>query len=298
MPRSPHNFQRGEWKRAGDGELEHGDWRHLLQLVLRPGSTVTTAGGTKVTGVASPNTVSSLSNGTQYAFIATAVNSWGKCGERGDDCYPIGTRLASRSPHNFQRGEWKRAGDGELEHRDWGHLLQLVLRPREHRNDGGRNRKFRRCFAEHGQQSQQRHSVCVHRNGGEQLRGERGERSDDCHPLSTGIASGNPHNFQCSEWKRASNGELEHRDWGHLLQLVLRLREQRDDGERNKVAGVASPNTVGSLNNGTQYAFIVTAVNSDGESVASNIVVATPVAGSGRSGQRWLLRRSSHLHLS
>ncbi len=47
-------------------------------LYYAQGATVTTATGTKISGVSSPNTVTSLTNGKQYAFLVTAVNSAGE----------------------------------------------------------------------------------------------------------------------------------------------------------------------------------------------------------------------------
>jgi hypothetical protein len=44
----------------------------------RAGSSVTTGDGTKVSDATSPETVSGLANGTQYAFVVTAVNSAGE----------------------------------------------------------------------------------------------------------------------------------------------------------------------------------------------------------------------------
>ena len=136
-------------------------------------------------GVASPNTVSSLSNGTQYAFIVTAVNSYG---ESVASAAMTATPSPPGSPPGTPTISSAVSGSGQ---------------------------------------------VTVSWN------------------TVTGATSYNLYYASGSNVTTASG---------------------------TKVAGVASPNTVGSLNNGTQYAFIVTAVNSDGESVASNIVVATPVA--------------------
>ena len=48
-----------------------------------------------------------------------------------------------------------------------------------------------------------------------------------------------------------------------------------------KVAGAASPLTIGGLANGLTYHLVVTAVNAAGESGASNEVSATPHATTG-----------------
>jgi hypothetical protein len=49
-------------------------------------------------------------------------------------------------------------------------------------------------------------------------------------------------------------------------------------GNGTKVSDATSPDTVSGLANGTGYAFIVTAVNSAGESAASSVSMATPAA--------------------
>jgi len=66
----------------GDGSVKV-SWSSVsnatsYNLYYREGSTVDKSNGTKITGVTSPHTITTLSNGKQYAFAVNAVNSVGE----------------------------------------------------------------------------------------------------------------------------------------------------------------------------------------------------------------------------
>jgi uncharacterized protein (TIGR02145 family) len=71
-----------------------------FNLYYAAGTTVTMATGTKVTGATSPNQVTGLTNGTQYAFAVSAVNTAGESGLSAvQTATPSGTGACSVVPY-------------------------------------------------------------------------------------------------------------------------------------------------------------------------------------------------------
>ena len=259
-------------------------------LYYKLGGSVTIATGTKLSNVTSPKDVTGLANGSQYAFIVTAVNSNGESGASntatatpvlGMPSAPTG--LGVTTSGNQLQVTWG-AVAGAINYfvykdtNPTGSYASIAY--------GGGNTSFTDGPLTSGTTFY--YEVAVQTNIG--TSGKSAYVAGTTVPAAPSIQS-----VAAGESQVAIT-------WGNVAgansyNLYWAAGSTATTGS-NKISGVGSPYTVTGLSDGTQYAFIVTAVNAGGESLPSAAQTATPQMGIPTSPSSLLITGASGTTLS
>lgn len=276
MPGTPPTAPVGTGADAGNGMVSV-SWVQVsgassYNLYWAQGPAVTTATGTKVSNVASPQDILGLENGTRYAFLVTAQNAYGESAAS-----QVATAIPG-TPH-APKGFLVTVGDGQLV-LSWDPVadaasfnLYWAQGSGVTTETGGKVEGVTSPYTLGGLSNGQPHALIV------AARNVFGE--GPATPVMV-VSPGAPPSA-VTPFAAAGDSHVSVR-WGAVpgavsYNLYWAQGSSVTTGTGAKVGGVKSPAVISALTNDLQHAFIVTAENAFGESAAGAVVTATPAAG-------------------